>query len=127
MYTFFRDAVTAFLSEYCLIYTYDLPLSTPVYGLLEQTAQAMKDSPLKYVFDNQNTSTRTRYLGAHETVPLQLLGLVARGIPRRAGEVGLQPVPISAQFTLQDLALDRNKYASPLCIEDSRLTVHCSK
>lgn len=84
----------------------------------------METSQLQYIFPNP---PHLEGLAVHERLPLQLLGLTARGVIRPTGEIRLLPRPVSSQLTLQDVAGDRNTYSAPACIEDNRLILHCSK
>lgn len=84
----------------------------------------MQSSPMRYVFQD---SARAANFLPHEVFPLQILGLVGRGMVRSTGEIRLRTMPVTPQFTLQNLALDRGTYALPQCIEGDRLVIHSSK
>ena len=66
---------------------------------------------------------------SHETLPLELLGLVNRGSPWASdNQVRLWRMPINSSITLQVLASDRSGYATPsVCVEDDRFVVHFGK
>ena len=66
---------------------------------------------------------------SHETLPLELLGLVNKGNPRISdNQVRLRRMPINTSTTFERLANDQTSFANPsVCVEDDRFVVHFSK
>lgn len=86
----------------------------------------MTASPARYIFDAP--PSRSSAFQSHEVQPLQLLGLVNRGMLRASdNQAHLRPDPVNRTMTLQDLA-GSTKFANALeCIEDGRFCLYLGK
>jgi hypothetical protein len=125
LYMFLRDSFNAKLEEYHLSYSYELPLSTVVSDLIQRVVNDMQRSPFAYQF---SADGRGSFL-PHETLPLQLLELVNRGLVRQSGgPVRLRRAPPRANQTLFDLATDRYRFAAAhFNVEGNQLAINFGK
>jgi hypothetical protein len=124
-YRFLRDSWNAQLESYHLLYLYELPVDTRVTALIQRAVSDMEASPFNYRF---KSDTPRPYL-SHETLHLQLLELVNRGVVRsNDGQIRLRRAAHRENQTISDLANDRNRFANPtICIEGNRLVVNTSE
>ena len=85
----------------------------------------MEASPFNYQF---KSDIRRPYL-SHETLHLQLLELVNRGMVRsNDGQIQLCHAAHQENQMVADLANDRNHFANPtICIEGNHLVVNTSE
>lgn len=122
----FRDSFNSTLESHDLIYHYDLPTSTPVTSLIERVANDMQASAAGYQFSSNNS--RASFL-SHEVLPLQLLSIVNRGIPRpNDHQIRLRRTGHSEDQTIANLAFNRTLYAIPsIAFEGNRFVIHLSK
>jgi hypothetical protein len=112
------------LESYHLLYLYELPVGTRVTALIQRAVADMEASPFNYQF---KLDTARLYF-SHETLQLQLLELVNRGLVRNDGQIRLRRAAHREDQTISDLANDHNRFANPtLCIEGSRLVVNASE
>jgi len=90
-----------------------LPISTTQIALITSIMTAMETSPLQYQFSTPCDNT----LAPHELLPLQQLGLSARGALQTNGQIYLQPWPVKSNIVLADLIADKPVYSEKPCIE----------
>jgi hypothetical protein len=108
VYQFEQDTFDARLEEFNLLFTYELPISTPITSLIDRIAGDMQSSSFQYQF-----APETRMLLAHEALPLQLLQLVNRGVPRGWNlHIHLRQA-VHGNRTIQHLAGDRLRFCIP--------------
>lgn len=121
VYRFLRDSFNAKLEEFSLLYIYELPCSTPVTVLIQCVAHDMQLSPFNYQFAADMYGSHL----AHERLPLQLLEVVNRGVPRaQDGQVRLRRAIHGIQ-TISELAGDRARHAVlPLAIEGNCFVIN---
>jgi len=113
--------VDTFLEEYSLLYRYDLPFATTIQSVIEATVRTMESSALQYGFPPVRENSR---LASHEALPLQLLGLVGRGIVRQR-MIQLKGMPINGQTTIRDIMDDKYSFfPTHHCFEDGRLILN---
>lgn len=120
-YRFVLDSFNAKLESFHLLYNYELPLSTSISSLINTVASHMQSSPFNYQF----RSSSSTFLLSHETLPLQLLEIVNRGVPRATdGQIRLRRTA-HRLLTLGDLATNRMHFAVPdIAIEGNQFVVH---
>jgi hypothetical protein len=112
------------LESYHLLYLYELPIDMRVTALIQRAVADMEASPFNYQF---KPDTPRPYF-SHETLQLQLLKLVNRGLVRNDSQIRLRRAAHREDQTISDLAHDHNRFANPtLCIEGSRLVVNASE
>ena len=87
----------------------------------------MQASPFAYHFA-PNTREQAVFM-PYKVLPLQLLQLVIRGVQQQNdGSVWLRRTAIRPNQTIEELALDRFRFASPgLTIEENRLAINFGK
>lgn len=121
MYNHLRTTVDNWLAEHCLIYHETLPLTTLVKSIVKEVETKMKDFPLAYSFQPLRSA-----FADHESLPLKLLGVAARGIARANGLVVLHPKSFSAATTLLDLVTNKTTFAATSCLdsETNRWTMY---
>lgn len=126
IYRFLKDSHSAWLEQHHLLWRYQLAASTTVHSLIAQVSDDMRNSPSAYQF--ASIPSRTISIVAHEALPLQLYGLVARGVPRPRDQlVRIVCMPTDPYFTLEMVAADKRRYAAPVCIEGDRFVIHLGK
>ena len=82
---------------------------------------AMKSSPSQYQFP----PPRDSIFAAHEVLPLQPLGLTARGVARVGnGQVYLRPMPVHLEASLSTLIADKLVYAARCCVEGNEWAIY---
>ena len=126
LYRFLRDSFNRFLLDHHLLYHYDVHPTSPVVDVISRIMDDMSRSDSSYRFSSPN---RALSWMSHETLPLELLGLVNKGSPRGSdNQVRLRRMPLNASTTLQALVSDRSNYANPnVCIEDDRYVINLSE
>jgi hypothetical protein len=112
MYNHLRTTVDNWLAEHCLLYHETLPLTTLVKSVVKEVETKMKDSPLAYRFQPLRSA-----FADHESLPLKLLGVAARGIARANGLVVLRPKSFSAGATLFNLVTNKTTFAATSCLD----------
>ncbi|KAJ7160827.1 hypothetical protein C8R46DRAFT_1223166 [Mycena filopes] len=114
----------AWLETHDLRFLYRLPETTTIVALIATVVAAMESSPTRWKF-NRGQSSLAYHLRPHESLPLQLLGLVNKGIPRsHNGPIFLRRQPPSLDHTLRTLLDDRSIFAKPkVTIRGSRMIV----
>ncbi|EDR07311.1 uncharacterized protein LACBIDRAFT_299099 [Laccaria bicolor S238N-H82] len=123
IYRFLKDSHSAWLEQHHLLWRYEFAASATVHSLITQVANDMRNSPSAYQF--ASVPSRNISIVAHEALPLQLYGLVARGVPRPRDQlVRIVCMPTDPYFTLEMVAADRRRYAAPVCIEGDRFAIH---
>ncbi|KAF7367181.1 hypothetical protein MSAN_00978000 [Mycena sanguinolenta] len=123
------DSFEMYLRDRDLFFSYSLPADTKVIDVATKVAGDMTASPTKWSFAELSPALR-QHLRRHETLHLQILGLVNRGVPRpRDGCIGLRPHATDSSLTLFDLLNKRNTtiFSKPdTCIRKSRLILRFS-
>jgi len=124
VYRFLRDSWNAQLEAYHLLHLYEVPLSTRITALIQRAIRDMETSPFRYQFKPD-----TRPYFSHETLKLQLLEFVNRGVPcPNDGQVQLRCVAHREDQTIQNLATDRYRFAIPtVAIEGTYFVIHASE
>lgn len=112
MYHHLHTTVDNWLAEHCLLYHETLPLTTLVKSIVKEVETKMKDSPMAYRFQPLWSA-----FADHESLPLKLLGVAARGIARANGLVVLRPKSFSAPTTLFDLVTNKTTFAATSCLD----------
>jgi len=126
IYWFLKDSHSAWLEQHHLLWRCELAASATVHSLIAQVSNDMRNSPSAYQF--APIPSRTIGIIAHETLPLQLYGLVARGVPHPCDQlVHIVCMPTDPYFTLEMVTADKRQYAAPVCIEGDRFVIHLSK
>lgn len=122
VYRFLRDSFNAQLEAYHLLYCYELPLQTTVSDLIKRVAADMQSSAFEYEFSAMLDDPES-YL-PHERLPLVLLKLVNRGVPRTQDGLIRLIGEAHGDLTIEDLAADNLRFAAPVAIEGTRLVIH---
>jgi hypothetical protein len=108
------------LKDFYLLYNYELSLLTQILSLINQVIASMTSSEFNYRF----TVNPSAFLLSHESLPLQLLEIVNRGVPRTDGQVRLR-CTAHQLLTLGDLANNRMHFAVPsIAIEGNQFVIH---
>jgi hypothetical protein len=84
----------------------------PDESVVKEIETKMKDSPLAYRFQPLRSA-----FADHESLPLKLLGVAARGIARANGLIVLRPKSFSAATTLFDLVTNKTTFAATSCLD----------
>jgi hypothetical protein len=121
VYSFILDSFNAQLERYHLLYTYELPVTMTVTALINRIVTDLASSPYNY----QVTTASSASLLLHESLPLQLLEFVNRGVRRRVdNQIRLRRAAHGSRLLI-DLAQDRAHYAiSGPSIEGNHFVVH---
>jgi len=85
-----------------------------VQSVIKEIATKMENSSLAYRFQPLRLA-----FADHESLPLKLLGVVARGITRSNGPIALRSRPFSAKTTLLDLSNNKTTFAVPSCLDSN--------
>jgi len=120
-YRFLRESFSAKLEEFRLVYLYEFPLSTSIANFIERVVEDMEQSSFHYQF-----TPRTAASFSHqEVLPLQLLEVVNRGVPRPSdGQIRLRCAAHS-NLTIGNLAANRVRFAVPtVAIEGNCFIIH---
>ncbi|KAJ7149389.1 hypothetical protein C8R43DRAFT_887958 [Mycena crocata] len=118
---FFWDSYVAWLEKHCLRFMYRLPEYTTVVALIAKIVGDMETSGTKWRFARSSPSL-IRHLRPHESLALQLLGLVNKGIPRSDGVIFMRRQPADRSLTLAGLLADPKLFSkSKLCNREGRL------
>lgn len=120
MFRFFQDSFNAWLTDFKLLYQYEVPLSLTVHALLIRVAEDMHQSTANHTFQVVQQCSHLD----HEVLPLTLLSLIGKGHPNTHNQVRLRLQPIRPDLTIQELLLDKNKYVAPVCIENRCFVIH---
>ncbi|KAJ6449104.1 hypothetical protein C8R45DRAFT_1114836 [Mycena sanguinolenta] len=96
------ESFEQYLKDHNLHFAYALPPDTKIVDLAHRVATEMSSSDTKWCFPEPSSALRL-HLRRHETLHLQLLGLVNRGVARRDSCIGLRPQPTNSFLTLADL------------------------
>jgi hypothetical protein len=123
VYSLFRDSFNAELQSHGLIHSFELPISTTITSLIRRMVTDMQDSPFHYQFASNDS--HARFL-SHEVLPLQLLSIVNRGVPRpNDHQIRLRRTGHGESQTIGNLAYNRMNYAIPaLAIEGNHFVIH---
>ena len=113
------------MESYHILYLYEVPVDTCVTALIQRAVSDMEASPFNYQF---KSDIHRPYL-SHETLHLQLLELVNRGmVHSNDGQIRLGHAAHRENQMVADLANDRNRFANPtICIEGNHLVVNTSE
>lgn len=99
-------------------------MTTLVVDLIGRVANDMRASPFGYQFA---VDSRGSFM-PHETLDLQLLELVNRGMRPSGGTIRLRRAPHRINQTIQDLATDRYRFAAAgINIEGSHFALNFGK
>ncbi|KAJ7667002.1 hypothetical protein DFH06DRAFT_1185214 [Mycena polygramma] len=121
---FLYDSLLAFMDKHKLRYLFRLPEDTTIVSLINTVVAAMEASEKKWVFP-RGSSSLIRHLRPHESLYLQLLGLVNKGSARRDGRILLRRQPADRALTLAGLLADPNLFSKPkLLIREGRLIIN---
>ena len=82
----------------------------------------MTSSPSQYQFP----PPRDSLFAVHETLPLQPLGLISRGLPWPNGQVHLRPLTVRPGAPLSNLITDRAIFAAKSCVEGNEWAIYLS-
>jgi hypothetical protein len=121
VYQFEQDTFNARLEEFNLLFHYEVPISMPITSLIDRITGDMQSSPFCYQFAPESRT----FLLAHEALPLQLLQLVNRGVPRgKNANIHLRQA-VHGNKTVQHLAGDRLRFCVPsITIEGNYFTIY---
>ncbi|KAJ7026563.1 hypothetical protein C8F04DRAFT_1045551 [Mycena alexandri] len=118
-----HDSFIDWLDKYKLRFLYTLPEDTKIIDLVATVVAAMQSSSVQWQFSD-GSSSLARYLRPHETLDLQLLGLVNKGSRSKGGDIYMRRQPANRTQTLSDLLADRTLFAKPkFLVRDRRLIV----
>lgn len=123
IYSLFRDSFNAELQSHGLIHSFELPISTTITSLIQRIVTDMQDSSFHYQFTSNDS--HGRFL-SHEALPLQLLSIVNRGVPRpNDHQIRLRRAGHGESQTIESLVYNRLNYAIPtLVIEGNHFVIH---
>jgi hypothetical protein len=124
VYRFLRESFNAKLEEYCLLHFYELPLSVSVADFIHRVVEDMERCPLHYQFTTPSARGAVAF-SPQEVLPLQLLEIVNRGVPRPSdGQIRLHRTA-HTNLTIGDLTANRVHFAVPtVAIEANYFIIH---